>query len=337
MTTLRPSLTRRSFVLGAGGVALALTGCNASAGGGAPASPPAGDSGGFSYTDARGKKIELAERPTVVVAQSSAAAALWDAGFKVKGAYGELKESDGKLDYQAGNLQLSELTVLGSTYGEFNVEKYAALAPQLLVDMSFDDKTLWYIPQDSAPKIEAIAPTLGAKMLNLNLLQVITQFMDLAQQLGADTTTAAVTDAKAAFEAEVERIKTAVAKQRLRVLAITRDSDKAYIANAAQHPDLAYLQTLGVTFVDAKSKPAEYFSEISYEKLNEFSGDLVLDDSRNYATQSDANGQAVWKSLPAVKANQVYAWKAATPYSYAANVPVFADFASWLSGSSPVT
>ena len=55
--------------------------------------------------------------PTVVVAQSSAAAALWDFGFKVKGAYGELKTTDGKLDFQAGNLQLSEITVIGSITG----------------------------------------------------------------------------------------------------------------------------------------------------------------------------------------------------------------------------
>lgn len=331
------TLSRRSFVLGAGGVALALTGCNASASGGASADPSPSGAGGFSYTDARGKTIELAAAPTVVVAQSSAAAALWDAGFKVKGAYGELKESNGKLDYQAGSLQLSELTAIGSTYGEFNLEKYAALGPQLLIDLSFDDKTLWYVPQDSASKIEALAPTLGTKMLNLNLLEIIGEFMELAKLLGADTSAPAISDAKTAFEAEVEKIRTAAAARPLKVLAVSRDPEKAYIANAAQHPDLAYLQTLGVTFVEAKGKATDYFTEISYEKLAEFRGDLILSDSRNYASNADTHGQAVWQSLPAVKAKQVYAWKPATPYSYAANVPVFADVATWLSGSNPVT
>jgi iron complex transport system substrate-binding protein len=168
-------------------------------------------------------------------------------------------------------------------------------------------------------------------------VQIISEFMELAKQLGADTAAPAISDAQAAFEAEVAKIKMVAAARPLKILAISRDSDKAYIANAAQHPDLAYLQTLGVTFVDAKSKSDEYFTEISYEKLAEFSGDLVLDDSRNYASQDDANGQAVWKSLPAVKADQVHAWQPAAPYSYAANVSVFADFAAALSGAKPVT
>ena len=166
MTTLpNPTgLSRRALLLGAGGVALTLAGCNASAREETAAGPASSTTAGFSYTDARGTKIELATVPTVVVAQSSAAAAWWDFGFKVKGAYGELKTTDGKLDFQAGNLDLSEITVIGSTYGEFNLEKYAAMGPQLLIDESFDDKNLWYVPQESAAEIEAVAPTLGIKM-----------------------------------------------------------------------------------------------------------------------------------------------------------------------------
>ena len=194
MTTLPnpPGLSRRALLLGAGGVALTLAGCNASARTREPAGPASSTAAGFSYTDARGKKIELPTVPTVVVAQSSAAAALWDFGFKVKGAYGELKTTDGKLDFQAGNLELSEITVIGSTYGEFNLEKYAAMGPQLLIDESFDDKTLWYVPQESAAKIEAVAPTLGIKMLDLNQLQIIESFGKLAAMLGADINSEAV-------------------------------------------------------------------------------------------------------------------------------------------------
>ncbi len=330
-------LSRRALILGAGGAALVLTGCNASAGGGeAGASPAASSAGGFTYTDARGKQIDLPAVPTVVVAQSSAAAALWDAGFKVKGAYGELKETDGKLDYQAGNIQLSELTVIGSTYGEFNVEKYASITPQLLVDMSFDDKTLWYVPQESADKVEALAPTLGMKMLSKNLLDIIGQFMDLAAKLGADTATATAA-AKTEFEGSVAAIKTAVAAQPdLTVLAISRAADKAYIANATQHPDLAYLATLGVKFVDHGGKASDYFTEISYEQLDKYSGDLILNDSRNYADQPGSDVSATWDALPAVKANQVFAWKPAAPYSYAANIAIFADLAKALTTSKPL-
>ncbi len=335
MTSSSRPLSRRSLLVGAGVTALGLAGCNASAGPDA-VGPAASGATGFTYTDARGNRIALPTVPTVVVAQSTAAAALWDAGFKVKGAYGELKETGGRLNYQAGNLQLGELTVLGSTYGEFNTEKYAAMGPQLLVDMSFDDKTLWYLPTDSAAKIEAVAPSLGIKMLNKNLVDIIGDFMALADQLGADS--AAVTaSAKTAFEGSVATIRTAVAGQPdLTVLAVTRAADKAFIANAAQHPDLAYLATLGVTFVDHQGKASDYFTEISYEELDKFSGDLVISDSRGYADQPGADVAATWQALPAVKAGQVFPWKPATPYSYAANTPVFADLAAALTSAKPV-
>lgn len=336
MTNSSRPLSRRSLLVGAGGVAaLGLTGCNASAGPDAVA-PAASGASSFDYTDARGKQISLPATPAVVVAQSSAAAALWDAGFKVKGAYGELKETNGSLNYQAGNLQLAELTVIGSTYGEFNTEKYAAMGPQLLVDMSFDDKTLWYVPADSASKIEAVAPSLGIKMLNLNLLEIIGEFMDLADQLGADSSAATAT-AKTAFEGSVEAIRTAAAAQPdLTVLAVSRAADKAYIANAAQHPDLAYLATLGVKFVDHQGKASDYFTEISYEELDKYSGDLVISDSRSYSDQPGSEVAATWEALPAVLAGQVFAWKPAAPYSYAANTPIFADFAQALTTSEPV-
>jgi hypothetical protein len=80
----------------------------------------------FTYTDARGTTIDLDQVPTSVVAQSSAAAALWDAGFRVKGAYGELQAKDGKLDYQAGNLDLSQISRRSPDPGEV----FRGCAPQ---------------------------------------------------------------------------------------------------------------------------------------------------------------------------------------------------------------
>ena len=329
-------LRRRTFLFGAGAVALALTGCNASAQSESAGPAPSGSTG-FTFTDARGKKIDLAGVPTVVVAQSSAAAALWDAGFKVKGAYGELKETGGQLDYQAGNLQLADLTVVGSTYGEFSVEKYAALAPQLLVDLCFDDKTLWYVPEDASSKIEAVAPTLGVKMLDRDLVQIITSFLDLAKQLGADIAAQAVVAAQAAFEKSVGEIRAAVAaKPDITVLAVSRDADKVYVANADQAPDLAYLKKLGVRFVDHKGKAADYFTEVSWEEIDAFSGDLVMDHSRNYASKKETDAKPTWRALPAVKAGQVFDWKPAAPYSYAAHAPIFADIAQALTGARAV-
>jgi iron complex transport system substrate-binding protein len=334
-------LGRRALLAGGAGLlGLALTACGSGSDdtAGATTNDAATEAAkGFTYTDARGKKIDLDTVPTVVVAQSSAAAALWDAGFKVKGAYGELAATDGKLNYQAGNLDLSGITVIGKTYGEFSVEKYAGLAPELLVDMSFDPTSLWYVPADSAKKIEAIAPTLGIHMFDKNLVEIIGEFTALAASLGADTNAPAVVSARAAFEAAVAKVKAAVAaKPGLRVVAMSRTADEAWIANAAQHPDLAYLAYLGVTFVPHGGKAADYFTQVSNEQLEKYSGDLVLDDARDPAGQKKADAVPTWKALPAVKAGQVFDWKAAAPYSYAASVSIFDAFAAALETSKPV-
>lgn len=326
--------SRRILVLGTGALALGLVGCSNSA---TPAATPvdgSSTSGSFSFTDARGKAVELATVPAVVVAQSSAAASLWDAGYHVKGVYGELTDTGGKLDYQAGRIDVSQVTVIGKTYGEFEVEAYAAMNPELLIDMCFDGKTLWYVPTESASKIEALAPTIGAKALDLDLVAIIEQFMTLAGKLGADTGARAIVDAKAAFDQACQRIRAAVAaKPALTVLATSPSSSTIYIANPAQNSDLALLKSLGVTFVDYPGKAEEYFAEISYEKLDSYSADVILSDARNYAERDKVDTQATWKALPAVKAGQVHDWLPAAPFSYAAYVDILNGYADALTSA----
>ena len=317
--TDRPTLGRRSLLAGLAALPVVFAGCGREAAGpqAASGSAPAG----FRYTDARGKVIDLASTPTVVVAQSSAAAALWDAGYQVEGAYGELKTTGGKLDFQAGNLDLGRLSVIGSTYGEFDVEKYAALGPQLLIDLSFDDKTLWYVDTKVEAKITALAPTLGMHMLGRGLVEVIEAFTALAQQLGASPD--ASTAAKTAFETESAGLKTALAAFAGKtVMPVSRDATKVYVGNPDQNPDLSYLKSLGVTFVPYQGKATDYFQEISYEELSSYSGDVIIDDVRGRSVNQAADDQPTWKAMPAVTAGKVFDWKPAAPYSYAAYVEI---------------
>jgi iron complex transport system substrate-binding protein len=336
--TPQSAVGRRTFLAGLGALSVAtLVGCNASAGGTGSEAGPSGASS-FSYTDARGKVVEFTLPASTVVAQSSVAATLLDFGYQVAGAYGDLKPIDGKLSYQAGSLDPSTITVLADAYGQFDVEKFAALNPQVLIDLMFVKDELWYLPDGLQAKVEAVSPTIGMEMLNLNLLQIIENFAALAAKLGADITAPAVTEAKADFEAAVAKVRAAVAaKPDLTVLGISRSADKIWVANAAQHPDFAYLETLGVRFVDAKvSDPSLYFNEVSYERLDEFSGDVIFDDSRGGVIAA-ADKQPTWRALPAVKAGQVHAWKPAAPYSYTANAPILTEFADALSGATKAT
>lgn len=335
-------LTRRGFLRGVGatGVLLGLAACGDS---GSTAGTGDGASGGarpFRYTDGRGTTVDLAARPTRVVAQSSAAAALWDAGFQVTGVYGELGTTDGKLNYQAGNLDLSKIEVVGKTYGEFNLERYAALRPELLVDMSFDDKTLWYVPEGSADKVYALAPSIGMKMPGLDLPAIIENFMALAVQLGADPDAAPVKAARTGFQGAVDEVKAAIAaKPGLRVLAVSRDPAKLYVADPNAHPDLKHLASLGATFVTPSRpmKSGEYFEEVSWEQAGRYSADVVIYDGREVATVAETVSKiATWTNLAAVKAGQVYRWRTAAPYSYAASAPIYRDVAGWLKQAKPL-
>ena len=318
--TSTPRLTRRSL-LAALAATPVLAACGTSAGSpgasGAASSAAAGAS--FTYTDARGKQIDVTPVPTNVVAQSSAAAALWDAGIKVKGAYGELKATDGKLDYQAGNIDLSQLTVIGSSYGEFSVEKLASVAPQLLIDLSFDDKTLWYVDAKVESQVAALCPTLGVRMLELDLVGAIDSFTDLAVKLGADPAVSA--SAKAGFDAAAATLKETITQAGdVTIAPLSFDADNVYVGLPTQSPDLNYFASLGAKFVPAKSAPTDYFATVSYEQLPDYSGDFIIVDARN--TYTGYRDSAIWKSLPAVKAGRVFEWRPAAPYSYLSSTPL---------------
>jgi iron complex transport system substrate-binding protein len=287
-------LTRRTLLAGLAATPV-LAACGSPSTGGSGSPSTGAGAAGFTYTDARGKVIDVTPVPTNVVAQSSAAAALWDAGIKVKGA----------------------------TYGEFSVEKLATVAPQLLVDMSFDDKTLWYVDAKVEAQVAALCPTLGVHMLGLDLLGVIGSFTDLAVKLGADPAVSA--SAKSGFDAASATLGEAIkAAAGATVAPLSFDQDNAYVGLASQSPDLAHLAQLGAKFVDATSKPEDYFATISYENLPDYSGDIILVDARN--TFTGYRDTAVWKSLPAVKAGRVFDWKPSAPYSYLSNVAVLEGY-----------
>ncbi len=321
---MHPNRLTRRTLLAALAASPVLAACGSPSTGGSGSSSTAAGATSFIYTDARGKVVDVTPVPTNVVAQSSAAAALWDAGIKVKGAYGELKTgADGKLDYQAGHLDLSQVAVIGATYGEFSVEKLATVAPQLLIDLSFDDKTLWYVDAKVEAQVTALCPTLGVHTLGLDLLGLISSFTDLAVKLGADPQISA--SAAAGFNQASGTLAEAIkAAGGATVAPLSFDQDNAYVGLPSQSPDLAHLAKLGAKFVPATSKPEDYFATISYENLPDYSGDIILVDARN--TFTGYRDSAVWKSLPAVKAGRVFEWKPAAPYSYLSNVPVLEGY-----------
>lgn len=285
------------------------------------------------WTDARGEKVKISPATKTVVAQSSAAAALLDAGYRVAGAYGELTPTNGTLGYQAGRLDTAELTVIGRKYGQFNMEEYAAMAPDLLIDMCYDNKTLWYVPKADVEQVEQLAPTLAIQTLDKDLPGMIGQFMRLSKDLGGDTSGAKVQEAKSDYQKALAAVRSAAeANPKVRVVAMSSSDTNVYFVDPDQVPDVSYLRELGATVPEIKAQPRMTFRTESWERAADHPADVILYDAR---VPKPTN--AAWSNLPAVKAGQVHPWYAAAPYSYRSYAEVYRAYAKAIRKARVVT
>ncbi|MBF9069642.1 ABC transporter substrate-binding protein [Streptacidiphilus fuscans] len=340
---LHPS--RRSL-LAAGGVA-GLGALLAACGSGGPSpqsvgsdgnSGSSGSSGGsagsWTFTDDRGTRVALPARPSRVVAYTGTAAALHDFGVtdRIVGVFGPTRLADGRPDPMAGNLDLAKVTVLGNAWGEFDLEKYAALRPQLLVTDMWVPKQLWYVPDASKTTIAALAPTAGITIAKIQLPEPLSRHEQLAGLLGADLTASAVVAAKQRFQQAVETVRQAgKAKRGLRVMAASASADLLYVSDPGVYPDLSYYRSLGVELVTPAKVQGGFFEPLSWENADRYAADLILLDSRSSALQpKDLAAKPTWQQLPAVKAGQVIPWLSEVRFSYAGCAPLIEQLAAAL-------
>ncbi len=334
-------LSRRGLLAAAGGVSLAalLAGC-----GSEDTDTPAASasSGPWSFTDDRGEKLSADTPPTRVVAFTGVAAALVDFGVdeQIVGVFGETTRADGSKDPQAGDLNVESVEILGNTWGEFNLEKYVGLSPELLVTHMYDPDALWYVPDESKDKIVPLAPVAAITTARVPMTKPIERYAQLAESLGADLSAPAVTDAKARFEAAAESVRHAVkANPGIKVMACSGSPDLFYVSNPKVSTDLMYFADLGVDLVvPTKLEAGDYFEALSWENADKFPADLILLDNRSTALQAeDLAAKPTWAQLPAVAANQVTAWDAVPRFSYAGAAPLLEDLATAIKGAKKVS
>lgn len=293
-----------------------------------------GEGGGaWSFTDDRGQNAATEGAPKRIVAFIGAAAVLADLGLgdKIVGVFGPTTKADGSKDLQAGDLDVSKVTVLGNAWGEFNVEKYASLDPDLLVSNMFEKDVLWYVPEESKDKITQLVPSVGIGVYGVDLQKPIDRYIELARALGADLNAPAVTAAKQRYEAASTAVKDAVgANPGVKVLACSADPNLFYASNPAMSADLLYLQSLGVEFVvpDKPDAPG-FFESLSWENADKYAADvLFLDDRSSQLQPADLATKPTWAALPAVKAGQITPWSAEPRYSYAGCAPLLESVAA---------
>ena len=341
-------LSRRGVLAAAGGGAVATvlaacgSGSGSSAASGSGSTAKTGAAGPWSFVDDRKQTVKASSAPTRVVAFTGTAAALVDFGLdqQIVGVFGETTLPDGKPTAQAGDLNVGKVTVLGNAWGEFNVEKYAALNPQLLVTHMYEPGALWYVPDESKDKIAKLAPSVAINVARVSLPTPIQRYAELAQSLGADLSAKKVTDAKARFEAAAETLRTAAkAADGLKVLAASGSPNTFYASNPKIAADLMYFAELGVQFiVPDKLDSGDYFESLSWENANKYAADLILLDSRSTALQPAAlTSKPSWNALPAVKAGQVAPWDAVPRFSYAGAAPLLENLAKAIQNAKKVS
>ncbi|OIJ65699.1 ABC transporter substrate-binding protein [Streptomyces mangrovisoli] len=332
-------LSRRGILAAGGalglGAALAACGDDDAKSGGSGAKTTAAASGPWSFKDDRGQTAKTDKTPASIVAFIGVAAALHDYGVEAKGVFGPTKTSDGKADVQAGDLDITKVTNLGNEWGQFNIEKYAALAPDLLVSTMFDNVgTLWYVPEESKKKILAVgAPSVGISVYDRQLTEPLQRMLALAKSLGGDVTSDQVTQAKKRFEDAAARLRAATkANPDIKVMAGSASQDLFYVSGSNLSIDLEYFKALGVNFVEpsekSKAKGGGWYESLSWENVDKYAADIIMMDNRTSAIQPADITEGTWKKLPAVKAGQVIARNPEPILSYDKCAPLVEDLAA---------
>ena len=321
--------SRRSTLATGGAVGLGalLAACGGTGGSASPAGPNASAAtGAWSFTDDRGRTVTAARTPQRIVAFTGTAAALWDFGLRAQivGVFGETELPNGRPTPLAGSLDVDKVKVIGNAYGEFDIEKYAAVRPDLLVTDMYTPGQLWYVPTASSAQILQLAPTAAISTAWTPITKPIQRHADLAASLGADLGAPQVAADKARFQSAAEALRrAALANPGLKVMAASASTDLFYVSNPRYDSDLIYYSSLGVDFVaPAKLDTGDYYQSLSWENANLYRADVILLDARGTALQpKDLTGNPAWAALPAVRAGQVTPWDTVPRFSYAGVAP----------------
>ncbi|MFJ8017491.1 ABC transporter substrate-binding protein [Streptomyces sp. NPDC096339] len=335
--------TRRGII--AAGGALGLVAALAACGGTDKAKDGAGDkgsaaSGVWSFKDDLGKDVSTKSKPKNIVAFTGTAAALYDYGIPVKGVFGPTKTADGKPDVQAGSMDISKVEILGNVYDEFNVEKYAALQPDLLVTNTWDG-SYWYVPEASKDKILKLAPAAAIGVGgDASMDKSLERTAELAKSLGADMNSKNAVDSKARFEAAAAKLREATkANPGIKVLVGSGSADLFYVSTPDTSADLKYFKSLGVEFVTPeKLDEGGFFESLSWENAGKYKADVVLLDNRTGTLQpEELKAKATWAELPAVKAGQITPRVTEPIYSYAKCAQILEDLAKSIQNAKKVS
>ncbi len=262
----------------------------------------------WTYTDGSGQTVTLDHVPARIIASQDAAAGLIPLGIRPVGIYVDSVVAEAKA---LEGLDLTGIEIIGEAWGELNIEKAAALKPDLVIGEWWPLDSVWSGGGDLNTAIKAIAPITGPTQGD-SIITLIEDDEKLAASLGADLSAPAVAADKAAFEASLEKFKAAVAaKPNLTALAVWAGSDALYVAATAGSSELMDFSKWGLKLISPEvADDRGYWETLSWESADKYQPDLILVDNRSATTIETAKAQPTWTTIKAAKAGQVADWPA---------------------------
>lgn len=320
-------------------LALALVGlsaCSSDDGGDAAASGE-----GWSFTDDLGNTVELDAAPERIAAINDVASSLWNYGVAPVATFGQTSTAD---DVAFEGRDLSDVEILGESYGDIDLEQLAAAAPDVIITTVYPTDSEGTLDEseplygfesiEQQEQIGRIAPIIAVAWSG-SAADVIERTAELAGALGADMESEEVRAAKADFQAASTALTEAAAGG-LTVLPVAAYADEGfYMAKSKDEPSLRMYGELGVQFVDPGGEEY-YWQTAGWEDVPQYPSDLILYSLRGAMTPEQMAEQPTYELLPAAQAGQVHPWKY-IGMDYAAQAAYMAELAGWLSGSQDVT
>jgi iron complex transport system substrate-binding protein len=282
-----------------------------------------------------GEAIELATTPERIVAHADAAAALIALGIRPVGIFADSPVSDSK---PLQGLDLEGIAIVGTAWGEIDIEAVAALQPDLIVAEYWPLEDSWSggeITGEESP-LRALAPIAGPEQGD-SIVTLIEDYEVLAESLGADLDGPAIADERTRFEASRDAFTAALAqKPDLTAMAIWAGTDALYVAEPAGAAELLDFVRWGLDLVDPEiAEDRGYWHVLSWEEADTYQPDLVLVDNRSEATLVTAEAQPTWTAIDAVAAGAVAEWPAYWLRTYAAYADALDDLTAAIEAADP--
>jgi len=266
----------------------------------------------WTYTDGTGQTVTLDHVPNRIVMHANTAAGLIPLGIRPIAIYVDTPVAE---DKSLQGLDLTGIEIVGEAWGQIDIEKVAALKPDLFL-------AEWWPLDKAFSGLESGAGSTNQQILKLapitgptqgdSIVKLIGDYEVLAKSLGADLNAPQVVADKAAFEASLEKFKAAVAaKPNLTALPIWAGTDGLYVAATAGASELMDFASWGLKLITPEvADDRGYWETLSWEQADKYQPDLVLVDNRSDATMETAKAQPMWTSIKAAAAGQVTDWPA---------------------------